>query len=201
MAAVTYIDDHEARAIARLPDEFRTKAGWIALMGARAAGYQRVEDALKSLRDGLPLEDAETAVLARWSKHLGWPSWNLGADQPIVDDDEWLRAQLVIRRKALGVRNADEGPIALLIEVANDIDALFSDLGTTYRQDEIATVLIGFQDLPTSALAFAHAMMRRLVPPSVRLIVESRPSTGYFGWDGDADAAGFGTGTWTERYG
>lgn len=200
MSAEIYIDDHATRAAALLRMTFRDRPGWIAYALMAGASAQRVEDAIKTFRDGLPLEDAETATLERWGAALGMPRYPLGGDQPIVDDDDWFRACLLLRREIRRSRGTADD----IIRVADEIDALWTDAGTTYLEHDAMTAIVGFLDVPLAGLVWAAWVMRRLPDPSVRLQLRSRPPTDYYGFAADPDALGLdevGTpsgGSWSE---
>lgn len=184
MAAFTYNADHESSATATLRTQWAESPGWLALYAAMAPSWQRIEDALKSLRDGMPLNTAETAALERWATKLGAPRYDLGADQPIADDDEWLRTQLQIRQRV----KRSTGTPDEIIAVALSIDDLWDDAGVTLTDHADATVVVDFIGLPLAGLEWARWVADRVQATGVRMQFRTHPATGYYGFAGDADA-------------
>lgn len=179
------------------------RENWNKLVAARSAWVQRVEAGLVTLREGLKLENAEGETLRRWGVSLGFPAYPLGPDQPLADED-WHRELLVIRRLVL---RSDQRPNTL-ISISNDYDALFGATGVELFEHQFATTIIRFRDMPLSALECGHRLLNGMQSPGVRLILESVPSAGYFGFDEDGDALGFDEafgdgdgGVWAERVG
>lgn len=200
MAAFTTIADHETLATDTLRTQWRGLPNWLALYAAMAPSWQRIEDAFESLRAGLPLAAAETATLARWGVKLGAPFYDLAADQPIVDDDEWFRAQLQIRVK---VKRSKGTPDEILV-VALAIDDLFDNVGVSMLEHDAATVIVDFVGLALAQLEWARWVADTVQATGVRMQFRTHPATGYYGFDGDADALGLdevGTpsgGSWSE---
>lgn len=176
-----YIDDHDERLVRRLPGKRRTpKTSGL----ARALGLalQEVEDAALDMVLAHTVEAAFGVWLDRVGRLVGEPRGGLDD----TDYRRWIRARILASRA--------QGAVDRVLEViATASDAVEVRYVPSYPAD-YALELIPSADLTVEQEARLVALAEDITPAGVgvRVVVAE---TGYFGFDGDPDALGFGEGT------
>lgn len=167
--AVEHISDHVARALARLPQQFRGKVKIEALLSALVAPCQDLEDALYAL---LTERDVETAV----GQQLDDLGLIVGELRQGRDDDTYRR----FVRARISVNKSKGTALDVLSVASLVLDFTFDEAGFELEQHGIAAFVLTLTGQSISrelATLFAERFLRFTVQAGIRGIFRFNPDT------------------------
>lgn len=133
MADLTYIPDHSARAVGRLPSRLRQPV-ISALVTSIGEEIQKLEDEVFDTLSGLPVEAAQGVVLDRWGAIVGEP--RLGLDDPTfrrVIQAKLVAAQASSRRAYI---------VRFIAQLFEEEELTYSEYLTAFRVNVTSNRLI-----------------------------------------------------------
>ena len=155
---LTQITDHSDAALARLPAQHQGTTNWTALIGAIAAGYQRVEDALWSLLVDRTLDSAAGAQLDVLGRIVGQPRNGMDDATYLI----WLKVRIRVNRSS---------------GTATDIHDVFALLGANaqqFRPEYPAAFTLTISDALPCSVDDAVAILGKTRMAGVRGLLEYR---------------------------